>query len=75
MYQYPDQYLNGTAPLNVTGFTKHCDVTDTNCKVAESPDSYLWYDELHPSEQAGRVIAGEFVKVVNGTSKYAEYWS
>lgn len=39
-----------------------------------SLDHYLWFDELHPSERADRVIAEEFVRVVKGGSKYAKYW-
>lgn len=39
-----------------------------------SKDGYMWYDELHPSEQVDRVIGREFVEVVEGRSKYAAYW-
>jgi hypothetical protein len=74
MYHDPGRYLNGTAPANVIGFIKQCSVNGTNCMLASSPDSYLWYDELHPSEQASRVVASEFVKVVGGDSQYATYW-
>lgn len=57
-------YLNGTAPANVTGVGKG----------SASPDSFLWYDTLHPSEQTDRVIARTFVDVVSGSSEYATYW-
>lgn len=33
------------------------------------------YDELHPTQQTERVIAREFVDVVEGSSKWATYWS
>jgi hypothetical protein len=46
-----------------------------NGTVNASPDSFMWYDELHPSEQTDRVIAREFVDVVKGNSKWATYWS
>ena len=71
----PTEYLNGTAPLNVTGFSHHCSVTGTNCVASTSPDSFVWYDELHPSEQTERIVAQNFVDVVKGTSKWATYWS
>lgn len=74
IWSHPADYLNGTAPANVTGVINECDVKGSNCKVAESKDSYLWYDELHPSEQADRVVAREFVGVVSGKSKWASYW-
>jgi len=42
---------------------------------AQSKDSYMWYDELHPSEQTSRIVAKEFVGVLNRESKYAKYYS
>ncbi|KAF1960501.1 SGNH hydrolase [Byssothecium circinans] len=70
----PEAYLNGTAPFNVTGVVKSCDSQGRNCVVADSPDSYVWYDELHPSEQTDRVVAREFVGVLGGRSRWAAYW-
>lgn len=66
--------MNGTAPLNVTGNSYTCDVAGNNCKSDPNRDAYLWYDELHPSEQTDRVIAKEFESVLGGKSKYARYW-
>lgn len=37
-------------------------------------DSFMWRDELHPSEQVDRVIAREVVRVLSGRSKYATYY-
>ena len=70
MYNHPKTYLNGTAPLNITGYVNHC----SGCVSLSDRDSYMWYDELHPSEQTDRVIAREFVKVLDGNSKWAKYW-
>jgi phospholipase/lecithinase/hemolysin len=77
MYNNPTQYLNGTAPVYADRSQVGCDLTNgyLNCLLAPSPDSYLWRDELHPSEQANRVLAGEFINVVSGKSKYATYYS
>jgi hypothetical protein len=75
MHANPKKYLNGTAPLNVTGIVNQCDLQGKNCVKKSGPDSYLWYDELHPSEQTDRVIAREFVGVLGGKSKWATYWS
>ena len=33
-----------------------------------------YLDELHPSEQTERVVAREFLEVLNGGSKWASYW-
>jgi phospholipase/lecithinase/hemolysin len=74
MYYNPKNYLNGTAPLNVTGIVNQCDLQGKNCVRKASPDSYMWFDELHPSEQTGRVVAREFVGVLSGKSKWAKYW-
>lgn len=75
IYNHPSEYLNGTAPLSVTGFAHHCNLTRGDCVTASSPDSFLWYDELHPSEQTERVVARNFVDVVEGNSTWATYWS
>jgi hypothetical protein len=71
IYNNPSQYLNGSAPLNVTGFAS----SDMKAANTTDKDSFLWYDELHPGEQADRVIAREFLGVVAGDSKWATYWS
>ncbi|KAF1992052.1 carbohydrate esterase family 16 protein [Aulographum hederae CBS 113979] len=75
IWNNPTEYLNGTAPANNTGFINHCSLDGLTCVRQESPDSYLWYDESHPSEQTDRIIARTFVDVVKGTSKWATYWS
>ncbi|KAF2019333.1 carbohydrate esterase family 16 protein [Aaosphaeria arxii CBS 175.79] len=73
----PKSYLNGTASLNVTAPILSCDATGdicTNVEDKSARDSYLWFDELHPSEQASRIVAREFVGVLSGQSKWAKYW-
>ncbi|PCH43141.1 carbohydrate esterase family 16 protein [Wolfiporia cocos MD-104 SS10] len=73
IHAYPQNYLNGTAPYNVTGCIRSCilqinestsDLGD--CTIAEGTarDSYLWFDELHPSEQTDRVIAREIAGAI-----------
>jgi phospholipase/lecithinase/hemolysin len=75
IYYNPSDYLNGTSPLNTTGYYRHCNVNGTDCVNAdESLDSFLWYDELHPTNRTDQVIASEFINVVNGNSTYATYW-
>ena len=75
IYYNPSEYLNGTAPLNVTGTVNQCNLQGGDCVRATSPDSFMWFDNLHPSEQTDRVIAKNFVEVVKGESKWATYWS
>ncbi|EMC93212.1 carbohydrate esterase family 16 protein [Baudoinia panamericana UAMH 10762] len=75
IHDNPTVYLNGTAPLNVTGVVNACNATGGNCVASPSPDSFMWYDELHPSEQVERVVARTFVDVVSGVSSFATYWS
>ncbi|KAJ3765584.1 GDSL lipase/acylhydrolase [Lentinula raphanica] len=83
MLSNPSAYLNGTAPLNVTGCINSC-VFQVNepdsgvCTLVNGTDrdSYLWYDELHPSEQADRIVAREMALVMEGkTSKWATWLS
>ncbi|KZS87607.1 GDSL lipase/acylhydrolase family protein [Sistotremastrum niveocremeum HHB9708] len=75
MYYSPSKYLNGSKPLNVTGYVAVSNITGGDTVVAKNPDSFLWYDALHPSEQASRIVAQEIVKTVQGTSKYATYFN
>lgn len=67
IYERPDDFLNGTQkPYNTSDWeTSHANVS--------SPDSFMWYDELHPSEQTERWIAKSFLEVVQGVSKYGMY--
>lgn len=64
IHQQPQKYLNGSAPLSVT----------TAAGNNPSPDSFMWHDALHPSEQTDRIIAREFMNVLDGNSSYATYW-
>ncbi|KAG7443804.1 uncharacterized protein BT62DRAFT_902255, partial [Guyanagaster necrorhizus] len=60
IHDNPAMYLNGTAPLNVMGAVVSCvypeegETGSVQCTTVfgTDRDSYLWYDELHPSEQA-----------------------
>jgi phospholipase/lecithinase/hemolysin len=75
IYNNPSQYL--ASPANVQGQYYLCDVaTGSQCtsQTAIGLDHFLWFDELHPSQQTDEAIAHEFVNVVKGTSKYATYW-
>jgi phospholipase/lecithinase/hemolysin len=83
MFSHPAEFLNGTAPLNVTGCVHSCvlglndpDVFDCNTVNGTARDSFLWYDELHPSEQADRIVAREMALVMEGrTSQYSTWLS
>ncbi|KAI0130388.1 acetyl esterase [Xylariales sp. AK1849] len=69
----PEKYLD--APANATGYYYHCNINATDCITSENPpSSFLWYDELHPSERTDEIIAKEFVNLVSGNSSYAAYW-
>jgi phospholipase/lecithinase/hemolysin len=74
MYNNPTEYF--ASPANVTGQYYLCPALGGSCGTTStlSLDHFMWYDELHPSEQSDKAIAKEFVKVVQGSSKYAAYW-
>ncbi|KAF9061432.1 GDSL lipase/acylhydrolase [Rhodocollybia butyracea] len=81
MFNHPSEFLNGTAPLNVTGCVNSCvfQVNDPNNSVCTlvngtDRDSYLWFDELHPSEQADRIVAREMALVMEGKSSLWATW-
>ncbi|KAF9522769.1 hypothetical protein CPB83DRAFT_871864 [Crepidotus variabilis] len=76
MYNQPAKYFNGSIPPDVLGHCHRCDVpTDWHfcgigdCSLAER-DSYMWWDELHPSEQTGRHLAAEILKKIENKSTY-----
>ncbi|RPB00537.1 GDSL lipase/acylhydrolase family protein [Choiromyces venosus 120613-1] len=76
IWHNPAQYLNGSLPYNTTGANVDCDINGvcTNYRLQDR-DSFLWYDELHPSEQVSRVIAREVSNAVQKkTSKWIKYW-
>ncbi|KAF7326021.1 hypothetical protein MKEN_00453000 [Mycena kentingensis (nom. inval.)] len=76
MYENPERFFNGSAPANVTGHCHQCpDPNDfRQCGIGDCTlderDSYMWWDELHPSEQTGRNLAEEIFKALNGRSKF-----
>ncbi len=98
MYNNPSEYLNGTAPLNVTGAVLSCvypEGSDNSsvCTTVHGSDrdSFLWsarfatavgtnltfgyrYDELHPSEQADRIVAREVAQVARGEENRWTTW-
>ncbi|KAH7061743.1 GDSL lipase/esterase [Auriculariales sp. MPI-PUGE-AT-0066] len=84
MYSHPETYFNGTDTLNVTGAVKSCvyqvnGTADTaqcaTVAAGSARDSYLWYDELHPSEQADRIIAREVVAALHGNVTWTRWFS
>ncbi|KAF8182925.1 GDSL lipase/esterase [Pholiota molesta] len=83
MFVHPQLYLNGTAPLNVTGAVQACvfqlneAVSDPGvCTIAQGTDrdSFLWFDELHPSEQADRIVAREIAQAIEGRANQWTTW-
>ncbi|KAG7088345.1 hypothetical protein E1B28_012349 [Marasmius oreades] len=82
MIDRPSLYLNGTAPFNVTGAVNACvfEVNNPNnpvCTVVPpgpERDSYLWFDELHPSEQADRIVARQVADVIGGQRNNWTVW-
>ncbi|OLN97604.1 GDSL esterase/lipase [Colletotrichum chlorophyti] len=69
IHDEPSEYLS--APANVTGVYHACDPSSGTCINSSQPlSSFLWYDELHPSERAHEIVAQHFVDVVHGNSTY-----
>ncbi|KAI5849813.1 GDSL lipase/acylhydrolase family protein [Tricharina praecox] len=76
IYHRPELYLNGTAPLNVTGYNYGCTADYSRCRTyrGDDRDAFMWYDELHPSEQVGRVLAKVWTEVVRGGKKWVTFF-
>ncbi|KAI0872558.1 carbohydrate esterase family 16 protein [Hypoxylon argillaceum] len=76
IYNSPEKYLS--APANVTGTYYTCPDPNSGdgCADSEYPlSSFLWYDTLHPSSQADKIIGTEFAKALYGKSPYTTYYS
>jgi len=72
IYHNPTAYLSGA---NVTSSYRVCTPDRSVCTTGPGGlDGFMWYDELHPSNKTDQAIATEFLKVVDGTSKYGTYW-
>ncbi|KIY68267.1 carbohydrate esterase family 16 protein, partial [Cylindrobasidium torrendii FP15055 ss-10] len=76
LYFNPALYFNGSVPANTTGHCHQCPDPDDyrlcgigDCTLDER-DSYMFWDELHPSEQTGRNLAMEMHKKIGGQSRY-----
>lgn len=69
IYNSPAKYLTGPPPLNVTGMVVQCPgpsfIGCYNYRDADR-DSFLWYDELHPSEATMSIVAREVTKLLKG---------
>lgn len=70
IHDNPSAYL--AAPANASGFYHHCNADNNSICVNEplALETFLWYDELHPSNKTDTVIAREFLGVVGGNSSY-----
>lgn len=62
LYNNPTRYFNGSIPPEVVTPCKGCPLDER--------DSYMWWDQLHPSEQTGRNLAAEIHKKIQGKSAY-----
>ncbi|KAF9450392.1 carbohydrate esterase family 16 protein [Macrolepiota fuliginosa MF-IS2] len=81
MHNNPANYFNGTAPFNVTGAVTTCvfqlgDSDESVCTVVNGTDrdSYLWFNELHPSEQSDRHVAREIANIIQGIGSRWVSW-
>ncbi|KAJ7595520.1 GDSL lipase/acylhydrolase [Mycena floridula] len=81
MINHPANYLNGTAPLNITGAVNTCVFLEGGAQASPcvlvngtDRDSFLWFDELHPSEQADRMVAKQIAEVIEGKNNVWTTW-
>ncbi|KAK5745310.1 hypothetical protein LTR17_001471 [Elasticomyces elasticus] len=78
VYADPAEYLDHSRSTKASDYEHHCDSAGEHCAYEydhKHPDSFMWWDELHPSGRVHRVIAQEVVQALEGRSRYASYWS
>ncbi|KAG6049475.1 hypothetical protein E4U17_006802 [Claviceps sp. LM77 group G4] len=67
----PARYLD--EPVNVKAPYRVC---KDGCVDSKDPKtSFMWYDELHPSERMHTIFAKHFMEVVQGRSRYGQYYA
>ncbi|KAG6019836.1 hypothetical protein E4U41_003062 [Claviceps citrina] len=66
----PGAYLD--EPPNVKAPYRTC--LDGCVDAREPKTSFMWYDELHPSERMQTIFARHFIEVVQGRSQYGIYY-
>ncbi|KAK1967114.1 acetyl esterase [Colletotrichum sublineola] len=70
----PSKYLS--SPPNVMAPYRVCDPVTVTCVNSPEPKaSFLWYDELHPSERASEIVAQHFIDVLHGNSTYGKTYA
>ncbi|EJD42604.1 hypothetical protein AURDEDRAFT_199615 [Auricularia subglabra TFB-10046 SS5] len=81
MHRHPARYFNGTAPLNVTGSISACvfqanddmDTASYSTATGTDADNFLWFDQLHPSEQADRMVAEAVAAAMKGSTRWTTW--
>ncbi|CAE6477526.1 unnamed protein product [Rhizoctonia solani] len=79
MYYNPQDYLVGPT-YNVAGVIQACKYPyGNNTLVCETEppavrDSYLWWNELHPSEQAHKVVARHVLDSLSGKGPFVQWY-
>ncbi|CEL60891.1 hypothetical protein RSOLAG1IB_04130 [Rhizoctonia solani AG-1 IB] len=79
MYYNPQDYLVGPT-YNVNGVIQACKYPyGNNTLVCETEppavrDSYLWWNELHPSEQAHKVVARHVLNSLGGKGPFVQWY-
>ncbi|CAE6424838.1 unnamed protein product [Rhizoctonia solani] len=79
MYYNPQDYLVGPT-YNVSGVIQACRYPyGNNTLVCETEppavrDSYLWWNELHPSEQAHKVVARNVLNSLSGKGPFVQWY-
>ncbi|KAG8740521.1 hypothetical protein FRC12_015973 [Ceratobasidium sp. 428] len=79
IYEKPQDYLVGPT-YNVTGVIQDCHYPPGNTTLvctAQPPairDSYLWWNELHPSERVHKIVAQNVLKALKGQGPFVQWY-
>ncbi|ELU42898.1 GDSL-like lipase/Acylhydrolase domain-containing protein [Rhizoctonia solani AG-1 IA] len=79
IYNNPWKYLVGP-DYNVKDAINACRYPEGSSELIcvnqppEVHDSFLWWDEIHPSEQTNRVIAHHLLAALRGTSPFVSWY-
>ncbi|KZV99376.1 hypothetical protein EXIGLDRAFT_725333 [Exidia glandulosa HHB12029] len=68
IHDHPSSYLNGSLPPDVNSY-----VTRNKSRPADVRDSFMWWDQNHPSEQINRIIARRVAEGLGGNTEWVSW--
>ncbi|KZV83679.1 hypothetical protein EXIGLDRAFT_728066 [Exidia glandulosa HHB12029] len=70
IHTHPSSYLNGSLPPDVNNYVTRNKSRPVNADVR---DSFMWWDQNHPSEQTNRIVARRVADGMAGSTEWVSW--